>query len=1318
MSTIAELQIKVNAQEARAGKEELYGLADAAQKANDAISKGGSRPSVVPQGEPKKVADLSAAIDTQTRKLQNLADARKQLDNTGMKSTNPQEYTRLNNIIDANIALVQRQGNAVERLSEVRYRDQNRYEKQIQAELAAQERLVRATERQENVVTNATARQARQIEQTINGLDRQIKAQNEYNRAMEVLDRTRALSGMAGPGGNQMSGAEYEHLAKQAAAQRDAALAVQDNAREVERAKSKMDTYVATLGKAERAEVEYARATDVMTEALRLGLVTQTQFDARISEFAAARDKSIAAANSNAAAEERLERQLRQVMGVYDPVIRAQTSYAAAVRVLSDGLQNGIISADQFNKALTEQVAALDAVKNASTGQGKISSEYDQALNAVLPYRTELKNLELQQQRLDAAKRAGKITTAQQVKDYDDATAAIKRQTAEYRKRIEEGNNAGISFKQEQAALRGMPAQITDIVVSLQGGQAPLTVLLQQGGQIKDMFGGIGPAISGMARAVAAMITPLSVGLTVLGAFGLAAYQGSEEIVAFNRATIQMKNASGATVNDLYRLTNQLDDVTDTSGKAGAALLAMQSSGRIAGDMFGEVGAAVIQWSRATGTSVKDVVDDFASIGKDPVEAALRLDETYKFLTSSVLAQADALVRQGKEQEAVKLIQGEMASAAKDTADEIIEQAGFIERAWHGVTNAINATWTAMKNVGSTRPEAERLAKLQADQAAIIKNWYDGDEEKAQSDRRYQANKSNIEALEASIKKTQEAAAAEGAANREREKSAQFIGKLASNYTANVSAIDKVQGAQEKLNETERKIAAFRERQSKAGVQVTANEEKLLKAELAARKQELEDAKESEARKNKPKGGLDSTNLQEVKSATGALLQEYDRYYKQMDALGKANVVSEEAVYHAQMAILQAQGKALEGSYNNQISEIEKLQNKKGVTAQQSISLENQMTKAEAARTKALEDNQSKQEQLTIKFQGDMKKREDSIRAYTQALEEQVRAVREQGDRAVTNIGRGDRQGALSDRLFDADRDYAKQQRRLAEQLASNEIGPEEHARKLKELQNSHDEMTDAILENDQKIQDANFDWTNGFTKAVENAQDAGMNFASSVNTALSGAFNSAGAALGEFVTTGKFQFKDFASSIISDMAKIAAQQAAMGILGAIFGGFTGGFASGGASSLGSTASGYGPEYFPNLARNAKGGAYSGPVSRFAKGDVLTNSIVTTPTRFAIGGVNPGVGEAGEGGRPEAIMPLQRTRNGDLGVKVEGMGGNSAPVVHVEVNIMDGNAKSSSSDSNYDQFGQQLGQYIIQQVYTVINKETRPGGSLKANDKR
>jgi tape measure domain-containing protein len=72
---------------------------------------------------------------------------------------------------------------------------------------------------------------------------------------------------------------------------------------------------------------------------------------------------------------------------------------------------------------------------------------------------------------------------------------------------------------------------------------------------------------------------------------------------------------------------------------------------------------------------------------------------------------------------------------------------------------------------------------------------------------------------------------------------------------------------------------------------------------------------------------------------------------------------------------------------------------------------------------------------------------------------------------------------------------------------------------------------------------------------------------------------------------------------------------------------------------------------------NAHGGVYDeyGEAARaFAAGGTFTNQIVREPTYFRHGG---GLGLMGEAG-PEAIMPLARMPNGDLGVQTAGSGAN------------------------------------------------------------
>ncbi len=57
---------------------------------------------------------------------------------------------------------------------------------------------------------------------------------------------------------------------------------------------------------------------------------------------------------------------------------------------------------------------------------------------------------------------------------------------------------AGISVGQYKAAMRMLPAQFTDVATQLAGGQSPWLILLQQGGQVKDSFGGMIPMFRGL----------------------------------------------------------------------------------------------------------------------------------------------------------------------------------------------------------------------------------------------------------------------------------------------------------------------------------------------------------------------------------------------------------------------------------------------------------------------------------------------------------------------------------------------------------------------------------------------------------------------------------------------------------------------------------------------------------------------------------------------------------------------------------------------------------------------------------------------------
>lgn len=1322
MATIAELQIKVDSTETERGTKALLALAEAADKAAAARKRlndirGGGGPGGGGGGggddsETKRTRSLSEAIDAQVRKLADLARQRKALNESTLRTENPEEYARLNREIDARTELVRRQGNSLDRLSAQAKREQEQRERAAQAaQRIAEREAAQAQQKEEREARAATAAQ-RRLDATISSLSRQVKAQEDYNRTVAQLNAARAPTSGSNPA---LSAAEYDTYVKQAAALRDAALARADNTREIERAQRAYDASVASLGKVERAQALYAKNLKDSDNALRLNLITQEQYNTQVAAFAARRDASIAAANSNSQAEARLAAQLQSVLSAYDPVLRATDSYNSSVRVLVQGLQSGNLTVEQFNKALTDQRTALDSVKAAQSNSTESQAkQYQAALDRLLPFNAQLRNLAESERVLKKAKDDGKVTTEQQIKDYERATKAIAAERAEIERRSQ-AERRGNSAKQDAAALRGLPAQFTDVVVSLQGGQAPLTVLLQQGGQVKDMFGGIGAAAKAVGGALLAMITPLTVAAAAVSVMAIAFYQGNREAVDFNKAIAQSAGFSGATVTSFYRMQKAISSTVGTLGSAAEALSAMQRSGKISVEQFEAIGIAAIKMEKATGQSIKDTVADFASLAKDPSNAVLTLDEKYKGLTSSVYAQITALQRSGDTINATILAQETMAAGAGKMADNIRANLGSIETSWKALKEAAGFAWDAMLGVGRVKSAQDNLKELQDGLAQMEKGagsvyiprlskQFIGDEGK-------KALQDQISLLKQAITFTKNQDKARTELNK-KEEQARVAGVAAQVVmdSATVTNMKQSERLKESLEKVRLAYASLVTESVEAGRPIDPKQTEQYIANILAGEKKIKEAKEQEARSGKSGvTPVDTRAVTEVRSNLTLIQSEYAGHYKKVTALGEANLVSKEATFASQKAILEAEKKAVAESYDAQISEIKKLQNVKGNNASQTLNLDNQLTKAVAAKNKADEEYITKQEVLASKEKGFMDARTESILAYNEALRSQIDNVKTSGERAVSAVGQGDRQTTLNANLADVDRQFAKDQASLAKQLSKG-MDPVEYAANLKNLTEAHNEMTQQILKNDADIQAANSDWTNGFTKAIQNLTDEATNFAGAVNSAVSGAFASMGDALGTFVTTGKLDFKSLASSILSDMAKIAARAATNAALSSLFS-FAGAAFGAGSAAAGTTVASSG--FSETISTPyAKGGGFSGGTQFFAQGGAFTNSIVSSPTAFGMSGGGRGVmGEAG----PEAIVPLARAADGSLGVRmIGGAGGQSSGGVNVYVTInSDGSASSETDKAGTEQFGREIGTIIESKYRQLLARDLRDGGDIK-----
>ncbi len=273
-------------------------------------------------------------------------------------------------------------------------------------------------------------------------------------------------------------------------------------------------------------------------------------------------------------------------------------------------------------------------------------------------------------------------------------------------------DNIGVSARQTAAALRGVPAQFTDIVTSIASGQNPMTVFIQQGGQLKDMFGGAGAAAKALGGYVVGLVNPFTAAAAAGVALALAYKQGSAEADAYTKAIALTGNAVGTTAAQLQNMAGRVDQVVGTQAKAAEVLAQFVGTGRVARAELEQFTATAIRMERSVGVAVKDTVKEFAELGKSPVEASKQLNERYNYLTAAVYEQIKALQEQGKAQEAGVVAQRAYDQAMARVADTMEEQLGTLERGWRAVTEAAKEGWDAMLNVGRKSTLSDEMGRV------------------------------------------------------------------------------------------------------------------------------------------------------------------------------------------------------------------------------------------------------------------------------------------------------------------------------------------------------------------------------------------------------------------------------------------------------------------------------------------------------------------------------------------------------------------------------------------------------------------------------
>lgn len=442
------------------------------------------------------------------------------------------------------------------------------------------------------------------------------------------------------------------------------------------------------------------------TSSTQLGQIGESadQQTARIRAMVEASLQQQAAADALANSVERGNSVAQEANSTWQQTAAAQTEAMNAYH-------NAERAAEQKAQA---DLKAAEAAAAAAASAEKEGAELQQLLGKIDPVIRKLDELDNMEQQLRRARASGQID----LDTFDEYNAKLQEQRQRLGGTTDAMRVAGITAGQYQQAMRQLPMQITDITTSLASGMPIWMVAVQQGGQIKDSFGGWANA----GRALVSTINPLTLAIAsvtaAIGATVIAAVQGAAETYEYEKAIVLTGNSAGVTSDSLATMAREISSISGTQRQAAAALAEITASGKFTADQIKLIGTTAILMQNNVGQAVSATVDEFKKLAEEPAEASAKLNEQYNYLTLAVYEQIAALEAQGDQAGATQLAMEALAEAMQGRSEDIASKLGLIESAWKGIQNVAAVAWDAMLGIGREQTLDDQLAAIQRQREA------------------------------------------------------------------------------------------------------------------------------------------------------------------------------------------------------------------------------------------------------------------------------------------------------------------------------------------------------------------------------------------------------------------------------------------------------------------------------------------------------------------------------------------------------------------------------------------------------------------------
>lgn len=387
-------------------------------------------------------------------------------------------------------------------------------------------------------------------------------------------------------------------------------------------------------------------------------------------------------------------REFKRIQDTVDPTAAKMRKLSQAASDLDKLWQKGIVPDETFfqlGSMLETQISKLERNKKALTEEGRAALEESKAKEkAALAGKTFLADL--------ASQAAALGKTKAELLEMKAAQLGVSAQAAPFIAQLKAQEKqmklTGISAGQYKQAMAQLPMQITDVVTSLASGMPVWLVAIQQGGQIKDSFGGI----SNTFKVLLSYLNPVNVGVGALvvslGALVKAGYDSYSSQRNLHEALVLTGGYAGTNAAQFEKMAQDINSSTNaTIGSIRNIATELAKSGKFTIDQIKAITKTTAQWSTVTGESSDKITDYFNKIAVDPVKGLAELNEQFNFLSEGQLTYIADLEKTKGKTEAVTTATKLFADVMDQRLTELADSATPLKKMWADIKKWASDAW-------------------------------------------------------------------------------------------------------------------------------------------------------------------------------------------------------------------------------------------------------------------------------------------------------------------------------------------------------------------------------------------------------------------------------------------------------------------------------------------------------------------------------------------------------------------------------------------------------------------------------------------------